>query len=418
MRTEKEGTLAYLETRGLGPANRFILEPAPRLTLITGDNGLGKTFLLECAWWALTGTWAGRAAFPRPSAQKEDVAITFTVASHQSHSERKTIAFDWETLSWPDTKKRPTIPGLTIYARVDGSFAVWDPAQQRAKSQAPSLHQSVFTNTEVWDGVPGRIEGLVRDWVRWQNNPAKSPFVTFTKVLAHLSPPDLGHLAPGEPVRIPDDSRDIPTIRHPYGETPIVHESAGVRRIITLAYLIVWAWHEHQVAAELARHEPQRRMVVLVDEMEAHLHPQWQRVVLPALLSVDEMLAPELEAQYLVATHSPLVMASAETIFDAETDSLVHLDLSDAGEVSLRDIEFVKFRDVSSWLTSPVFELRQARSQEAENAIEDAKALQMQADPSVEDVQKVSARLVRYLAQGDKFWPRWLYFAERLGVHL
>ena len=29
-----------------------------------GDNGLGKSFLLDTAWWALTGTWAGR---PRPS---------------------------------------------------------------------------------------------------------------------------------------------------------------------------------------------------------------------------------------------------------------------------------------------------------------------------------------------------------------
>lgn len=45
---DQGGTLAYLETRGLGPADHFILEPADRLTLITGDNGLGKTFLLEC----------------------------------------------------------------------------------------------------------------------------------------------------------------------------------------------------------------------------------------------------------------------------------------------------------------------------------------------------------------------------------
>jgi predicted ATPase len=418
MRTEKEGTLAYLETHGLGPANRFILEPAPRLTLITGDNGLGKTFLLECAWWALTGTWAGRAAFPSPRSQKEQTAITFAIEGKHPRPKRETIAFDWTTLSWPETKKRPTIPGLTVYARVDGSFAVWDPVQQLTRLTNLIPRQSVFTSKEVWDGLQGRSEGLVRDWVRWQNNPSKSPFETFVRVLAHLSPPDLGKLAPGDPVRIPGDSRDIPTIRHPYGETPIVYESAGVRRIITLAYLIVWAWHEHQVAAELAHRDPQRRMVVLVDEMEAHLHPRWQRVVLPALLSVDEMLASELKAQYIVATHSPLVMASAETIFDAETDSLVHLDLSDAGEVSLREIEFVKFGDVSSWLTSPIFELKHARSKEAEDAIEEAKALQMQTNPSVEEVRKVSARLVKFLAQDDKFWPRWLFFAEKLGVFL
>jgi predicted ATP-binding protein involved in virulence len=159
-------------------------------------------------------------------------------------------------------------------------------------------------------------------------------------------------------------------------------------------------------------------MVVLVDEMEAHLHPRWQRAVLPALMSIAEMLAVELEAQYIVATHSPLVMASAEAIFNSETDSLVHLDLAGSGEVSLSEIDFIKFGDVSSWLTSPVFELRHARSKEAETAIEEAKALQLQVNPSIEKVREVSSRLVKYLAQDDKFWPRWMYFAEKFGVQL
>lgn len=415
---DQGGTLAYLEIRGLGPADRFVLEPANRLTLITGDNGLGKTFLLECAWWALTGIWADRPAFPSPGRQRTKAEITFAIEGEHAKPERKTITFDWKTLSWPLPKNRPTIPGLIVYARVDGSFAVWDPAKQFGGTNDPNRSRSVFTNSEVWDGLQGRIEGLIRDWIRWQSNPSKYPFEIFTKVLARLSPPDLGQLEPGEPVRIPDDPREIPTIKHPYGTTPIVYSSAGVRRIITLAYLVVWAWNEHVVAAELARTHPQRRMVVLVDEMEAHLHPRWQRSVLPALMSIGEMLAPELEAQYVVATHSPLVMASAETIFNTETDSLVHLELSDAGEVSLHEVDFVPFGDVSSWLTSPVFELRHARSSEAEAAIEDAKALQTRANPSAVEVRDISMRLVKYLAQDDKFWPRWVYFAEKFGVQL
>jgi hypothetical protein len=53
---DEGGTLTHLRTRGLGPANRFDFRPAQRLTLITGDNGLGKSFLLDTAWWGLTGT--------------------------------------------------------------------------------------------------------------------------------------------------------------------------------------------------------------------------------------------------------------------------------------------------------------------------------------------------------------------------
>ncbi len=31
---------------------------------MTGDNGLGKTFLLDIAWWVLTRTWARMPAMP------------------------------------------------------------------------------------------------------------------------------------------------------------------------------------------------------------------------------------------------------------------------------------------------------------------------------------------------------------------
>jgi len=41
---EEGGTLRFLELRGVGPANLLSFAPAERLSIITGDNGLGKTF--------------------------------------------------------------------------------------------------------------------------------------------------------------------------------------------------------------------------------------------------------------------------------------------------------------------------------------------------------------------------------------
>lgn len=413
---DQGGTLAYLETRGLGPADVFILEPADRLTLITGDNGLGKSFLLEAAWWALTGTWADRALYPtfsQPSARAE---ISFAIKGEASDAQKRTISFDWRSFSWPQPRNRPTIAGLIVYARVDGSFAVWDPARQSSGTNTQRESKIIFSSSEIWDGILGRIEGLIRDWVRWQSNPSKYPYEVFLKVLEHLSPPDLGRLQPGPTTRIPDDPRDIPTIVHPYGETPIVYASAGVRRVVALAYLIVWAWHEHVVAAQMAQIPPQRRMVVLIDEIEAHLHPRWQRALLPALMDLGELLASTLRAQYLVATHSPLVMASSEPVFSPATDKLFHLDMETTGEVALRDVDYVKFGDVSNWLTSPVFELRHARSNEGEAAIEAAKKLQLRSDVEVQNVAEVTERLKRSLAVDDRFWPRWLAYAERFGI--
>ena len=418
---DEHGTLAYLETINLGPAERLILKPADRLTLIAGDNGLGKTFLLDCAWWALSGIWADKQVLPRPGAERTQAELKFIVQGKKNHYQEPTVAsYDWMTSSWLEPNQRPTIPGLIVYARVDGSFAVWDPAKQMMQTLSTQVENKVaFTSDEVWDGLTGKIEGLIRDWVRWQNNPNKYPFEIFKNVLARLSPPDLGPLIPGESVRIPGDLKDIPTLKLPYGDTPIVYSSAGVKRIITLAYLIVWAWNEHVIAAELARTDPQRRLVILIDEMEAHLHPKWQRVVLPALLTIGDLLTGELETQFLVATHSPLVMASSESVFDEHQDALYHLDINNkSGEVSLNEMDFVQFGDVSSWLTSPIFELKQARSQAAEEAIEAAKRLQLSKDVLSSDVKNVSDLLLKCLGADDKFWPRWVSFAEKHGVEL
>jgi len=417
-----KGTLTYLRLRGVGPAKEIEFAPAERISLITGDNGLGKTFLLECAWWALTGQWAGLPAYPRQDAETDEPQISFQAAG--DHAD---IRYDWQTQSWPLTTGRPIIPGLLIYARIDSSFAIWDSAkdywaaQLGRRDNGATPRPFVFTKDQVWDGLEEKVEaktrvyisGLLRDWIIWQNNPEKYPFAIFKKVLRRLSPRDLV-LEPGNPIRLPYDVREIPTLKHPYGEVPIVHAAAGIRRIVTLAYLIVWAWQEHQTQSHLIRREPHKKMVILIDEMEAHLHPQWQRLILPALLDVRDELDSNLQVQFLIATHSPLVMASVEPRFDADVDKLFHLDLF-ANKVKLEELPFIRRGPVDSWLMSDTFGLRHARSLDAENAIEDAKTLQLQENPKTENVQEVSARLAKYLAEDDEFWPRWRYFAIQHG---
>ena len=431
----EEGTLTYLEIQGVGAAKKLCFEPAERLSLITGDNGLGKTFLLECAWWALTGQWANLPAYPMQTASEDEPVITFKI-SGDSESDTESISYDWQLQRWNEIKNRSTIPGLLIYARVDGSFAVWDTAKQylSSSSRIRNIEKKplpfVFTKDELWNGQKDEngntfINGLLQDWIQWQSRPDKYPFDTLVKVLERLSPPeqgDLGILKPGEPVRLPYDAREIPTIEHPYGTVPIIHASAGVQRIITMAYLIVWAYEEHKIQSKLIRIEPQKRMVILVDELEAHLHPQWQRAILPALLDVRDDLASDLQVQIMVATHSPLVMASVEPRFDQRVDKLFSLEFvkSDllGNEVQIEELPFIRQGVVDYWLMSDVFKLRHARSLEAEKAIEAAKVLQLSDNPNSEDVARVSNDLARYLSEDDRFWPRWVYFAEQHGVDL
>ncbi len=203
--------------------------------------------------------------------------------------------------------------------------------------------------------------------------------------------------------RIPHDRREIPTIVHRYGQVPIVYASAAVKRVLSLAYLMVWAWSEHRIHCHMAKRVPERRMVVLIDEIEAHLHPRWQRQLLPALVNVVRHLGEQVEAQLIVSTHSPLVMASSETVFADGKDALLHLDIQD-GVVALRKLDHMRYGKVDRWLTSPVFGLQYPRSVAAEEAIKEARKLQKgEVEPTPDSVRSVSDRLCSSLADDDDF---------------
>lgn len=421
---EEGGTLLSLELRGVGPSPSLTFNPGERLTIITGDNGLGKTFILECAWWSLTGRWADNdhPAFPRLDASRDEASITFAITGKKRQTQQIVIKYDWDTHDWASPKGRPTLPGLVVYARVDGSFAVWDPIRHGPGQtlQEPQGERALllFSRNQVLDGLPGKIEGLLRDWVKWQHSPDQSVFGTFESVLAQLSPPDMNPLVPAKPIRMANDPREIPTLAHPYGDVPFIHESAGIKRIATIAYLLVWAWNEHQIAARLAKRAPQQKMVVLIDEMEAHLHPKWQRAILPALLQVTSLLSQDVESQLIVTTHSPMVLASVEATFSEATDSLYHLELSAQGGVSFSEIPFIGHGTIDAWLTSDVFALRQARSREGESAIESAKQLMANSDATPEQIKELHRLLAKTVPETDEFWPRWGFFASRKGVKL
>ena len=408
---QTEATLTSIHLVSVGPARELRLNFGQRLTLIAGDNGLGKSFLLDVAWWAITGTWAALPAYPLSARSAPRPRIEYTITNALGKELNGGADFAWRTYSWQRRAPGP-VAAVNIYARADGSFAIGDETRARLEpDRKPGVWR--FTNEEVWYGKEREIEGLLRDWVHWQLSSESESFVMLRRVLQHLSPDERQRLEPGDPVRLPGDARHIPTIRQIYDTVPIVLASAGVQRVLTLAYLMIWTWREHELAAEQANVPVQRKMVILVDELEAHLHPKWQRVVLPALMSVGKLLSTELEVQVIAATHSPLVLASIEDDFSPASDVLTHLSTLDDA-VTLEEIEFYKYGDMSSWLVSPVFGLTHARSRSAEQAIEAAKRVQLSDSPTPDEVTRLDARLKEVLSPDDPFWSRWVFFAQQI----
>ena len=250
---------------------------------------------------------------------------------------------------WLGKAGRPWNPGLVIYAHADGGFSVWDPARNywRTKGNADvydRLPGYVLAPGEVWNGltvdVDGRptkvCKGLIDDWSVWIRENGESAgrmAATFGRLAPAGESMDVGLL-----LRLSvNDVQDIPSIRTPYGQNvPILHASSGVRRVAGLAYMLMWSWSEHLRAAEQLGEQPTRQVVMLFDEIESHLHPRWQRSILGSVLHVAESLNAEASIQLIPATHSPLILASAEPIFDEEKDRLFHLQLIE-GKVTLRE---------------------------------------------------------------------------------
>ncbi len=403
--------IEYLKLKNVGPASTLEANWAKRLNLITGDNGLGKSFLLDIAWWALTRTWANTMALPNG---QELARIEYSFNGELGYL-ISASNFSRANGYWPVHPSQSVVGGIVVYVRVDGGFSVWDAARNDWRNDKGRPDAYHFAAKDVWDGldVGGQrvCEGLERDWVSWQKG-REPQFDALQEALRELSP--IGDaLQAGMPQRLfLGEGRDRPTLLMGGQTVPVALASAGVRRILALAYFLVWAWFEHRVAAQLLGREPGRQFVILFDEPETHLHPRWQRSLLPSLMAALNKLRGIGDAppQFLIATHSPLVLASLEGVFDPAQDDLFQLSM-DEGRVRLDQGHWAKQGDVSSWLESDVFGLEQARSLEAEQAIDAAEAF-MRGEKALPTGFKTKAaihkKLQHLLPAHDEFWPRWL----------
>lgn len=435
--------LKSLALTNVGPANAINLKLGSRLNLITGDNGLGKSFLLDVSWWALTRRWpqevnrnltSGYIAKP---ANKESAAtIEFSLDS-KTKSLSYVSQYSARDEAWLGKSGRPWNPGLVIYAHADGGFSVWDPARNYWMTRGnvdvqERIPAYVFTSQQVWDGldvpVSGKAtricNGLIADWAGWIKEKGSNA-KRMQQLLRDLAPSD----QPGDQLKVSpvlgrislNDSRDIPMLRTAYGvDVPIVSASSGVKRIVALAYILMWSWNEHRLATEEFGEERTGQVTLLIDEIEAHLHPKWQRSILSSVLDMAKIMHKQASVQLIAATHSPLILASAEPLFNAETDAWFDLDLvadqSGSMSVEFTQREFVRRGDISHWLTSNAFDFKEARSLEAEQAIGAATVLIKKKSSDKKEIQRVSKLLEASLGEIDRFWLRWEDYRQHIGA--
>jgi len=179
-------------------------------------------------------------------------------------------------------------------------------------------------------------------------------------------------------------------VNTPYGEVPLYDLSLGYRTMLAwsvdLALRMLWRNPDEDQPLE-------QPAIVLIDEIDLHLHPTWQR-------NVREYLVRHFpKTQFICTAHSPFMAQSSET------ENLCVLDRS-GNEVLIHNDPFVvKGWRIGQIATSDLFRVASERSVETEKQIYRRRELLDKTSRSSEEdaeLQRLDADLSSLPVAGEK----------------
>jgi hypothetical protein len=360
------------------------------ITLL-GENGVGKSTILQALGLLLAGPEAAKELLPRPTGWVRDPKLLgkLTAIFHKEDGDigifgegkqQKIFSLSYfvtgsiavevgkQTYTEPslveDSTKTKTLSRLRTNAFASNSkgwFAVGYGAFRRLtreeKRVFPSLSSPKRSSnffTQFNEDTP--LDSFEQWMVYLDYRLAKEPNDIDVQRMKQVGEDAILKLLPGD-VKIAGvtkegmieflvDERKVPTIGL----------SDGFRSVIALAGDLIWRLLQAFPDVD----DPTKASgVVLIDELDIHLHPSWQREIAGWLQQVFPNL------QFFVATHSPLVAAGAGQ--DALT---LRLDIVD-GQVKILSIPYTDLAaDVDRTLRSPAFGLESTYSPPTEKKIE------------------------------------------------
>jgi hypothetical protein len=359
-----------------------------RWTIILGENGVGKTTLLQCLarcqavrpnerlfdshdWWQLA---AGQSAF--------------LSASLRNDARDETGEDYFDDVDWPVTAELEADFGLGLTLE-SAQTAIYSPEQlatlSSSRSQFGGVHTVMTTAKDLGGSVcygygATRRMGAVALSEQQENDTTASLFsddVTLLNAEEWLLQADYSALIDSplqEQARLRRDQLidvlvnllpDVADVRFvrpkeigrkpgvevqvPYGWVSISDLSLGYRALVAWIVDFAYRMFERYPKSETPLAEP---AIVLVDEIDLHLHPKWQR----SLISYLTERFPN--TQFIVTAHSPLIVQAA-------TDANIVLLRREGDHVVIEnDLEAIRGWRIDQVLTSDLFGLETARPPE------------------------------------------------------
>ncbi len=172
-------------------------------------------------------------------------------------------------------------------------------------------------------------------------------------------------------------------VKGSWGKSEIKELGDGYRSTITWV-LDLLSWWFLRISYRGGYHIKNISGIVLVDEIEQHLHPRWQRNILRLLKSAFPRI------QFIISTHSPLCAAGTADI-GAEKYQIVHMNRLN-GNVVPKIIPLPLGYRADQILTSEAFGLSDTRNRNTEEKIEEYRELSKKKSLSVQgkkDLEKL-----------------------------
>ncbi len=352
----------------IGPFADIELQFKPRWNLLLGNNGSGKSTLLRAIAVALAADdKKARPAAPRLLRVGADVGTISLTTDHDEYRSSVARVRDdidlgalglslvpegrWLTLAFPamrgfsfQTISGPTTPppaGAGVHDLVPIFEDLPDPRMDDTRQWLVNTALRAEGNESV--EIRARYE-RIRDW--W--------FAFLQKIMPEL--------------RFEFDHLDRDTwqvfVKSPDGIIPIEHLSLGM--VSTIGWFGTLLRRLAEAYPDSTAPETESALV-LIDEIDAHLHPAWQKRLVPLVRS----LLPNL--QVIAASHSPLITNNLEP------DEIIILSRDAGGKLTSAHMnEKVKGLRADQVLTSAAFGLETTRSVdidklllEFKNALED-----------------------------------------------
>ncbi len=146
----------------------------------------------------------------------------------------------------------------------------------------------------------------------------------------------------------------------PYGEVPLSALSLGYQTMTAWTVDLAWRLYRHYPDVDNPLTQP---AIVLIDELDLHLHPRWQRELR------NHLSAAFPQVQFIATAHSPLL---AQTYLDT---NLAVVREEDGQAVIVNDPEVIKTWRLDELVTSALYDMDSPYSPEVTFALQRRTAL-------------------------------------------